>query len=766
MKTFSCCLLAACLFLAASAVRAAAPSPPPLEAAAAEIDAVLEAHWKKHGLDRNPPLGDEAFVRRLYLDLAGRIPTGDETLRFLRSTSDDKRSDLIRDLLQSEAYVSRFFHLWADVLRLKSNFVNTANVVPAAYEKFIKESLRTNKPYDRFVYEMLSAKGYAWDDGAVGYYLRDPEMPLDNMALTARVFLGTRLECAQCHNHPFDKWKQTEFYRLAAYTYGNKPASEAFSGARDAIRAREQAILDDFKKEKAASIDGGKAAEVRKTQRLEAMEYRKIVGIIKGCVGQLFSPVGLERRAAAVLKLPHDFGEDDGSPFQAMPPAAIFGESAEVRPGDDPAEVFARWATSPKNPRFTRVVVNRLWKSMFGVPVTEAFDDLHDDTRAMIPELEQLLERLMIERNYDMKALLAIIAHTKAYRSEASHVEFARGDVYHFQGPILRRMTAEQMWDSVLTLASFEPDARDLARDARNERRIQVSKMAFEAYQNFDGGKLVDMAYARLKSENELQARERAVREALVVAKRNGDKSKELELRRMEGTLERERGEASVRDFILPLLNNLARAKAGEDAAPTADPNYAIHPNPRVLPTETWKRMHVVGYGPPPKTLGRLEAEARAETEQMLDRARRLGVPENERDEFVEYCRRTRSEWVRASELESPARRGHFLRTMGQSDRDLVENANPAASIPQALLLINSDLTTEKGLLGRYSPLMVFVDRAPTSEGKAEAVFLALLSRMPTPAERAAWNAASERGMTVSDLAFALLNSKQFMFVR
>lgn len=194
MNTFSCRLLAACVFLAASAVRAAAPAP--VATAAADIDAVLEAHWKKHGLDRNPPLGDEAFVRRLYLDLAGRIPTGDETVRFLRSTSDDKRSDLIRDLLQSEAYVSRFFHLWADVVRLKSSFVNTANVVPAAYEKFIKESLRINKPYDRFVYEMLSAKGYAWDDGAVGYYLRDPEMPLDNMALTARVFLGTRLECA------------------------------------------------------------------------------------------------------------------------------------------------------------------------------------------------------------------------------------------------------------------------------------------------------------------------------------------------------------------------------------------------------------------------------------------------------------------------------------------------------------------------------------------------------------------------------------------
>jgi hypothetical protein len=147
--------------------------------------------------------------------------------------------------------VSNFYNFWADVLRLKSYFVNTANVVPAAYARWIKESLRTNKPYDQFVREMLSARGYCWENGAVGDYLRDPAMPLDNMALTTRVFLGTRIECAQCHDHPFDKWKQTEFYHLAAFTYGNKPVHEALAGVREAFKAREQAITDDFNRENA-----------------------------------------------------------------------------------------------------------------------------------------------------------------------------------------------------------------------------------------------------------------------------------------------------------------------------------------------------------------------------------------------------------------------------------------------------------------------------------------------------------------------------------
>jgi len=164
--------------------------------AAAEIDAILAKHWKAQGVAPNAAASDEVFVRRVYLDLAGRIPTTQEARAFLESNAKDKRASLITELLGRESYVSHFYNFWADVLRFKSNFINTANVVPAAYAKWIKESLRANKPYDQFTRELLSAKGLAWENGAIGYYHRDPEMPLDNMALTSRVFLGTRIACA------------------------------------------------------------------------------------------------------------------------------------------------------------------------------------------------------------------------------------------------------------------------------------------------------------------------------------------------------------------------------------------------------------------------------------------------------------------------------------------------------------------------------------------------------------------------------------------
>lgn len=737
-----------------------------IKKAASVVDAILESHWKSKGLKPNSPISDEVFLRRIYLNLAGRIPTASESVAFHESTKPDKRHALINTLLSQESFVSHFYNFWTDVLRYKSHYVNRANVIEAAYSKFIRESIRVNKPFDRFVFELLSAKGYAWENGAIGYYHRDPEMPLENMAITSRIFLGTRIECAQCHDHPFDKWKQTEFYHLAAYTYGNKPVNEAFGGARDAIRLRQQAINEDFNREKAASNDGGKAAELRKNQRLDAMEYRKIVGIIKGPVGQLLSPIGLERKSDSILKLPHDFKEGDGKPFEVMKPASLMGPEAIVIPGKDPAEVFARWVTSPENPRFTKVIVNRLWKIMFGVALNEPLDDLRDSSKAMVPALEDNLEKLMVTLRYDMRAFLSVIAHTRAYQSAATTKEFNPGDMYDFQGPILRRMTAEQIWDSIIALANHQPDARNLQREQLEERRINISKMVCDAYLNFDGQKLVDMAYVRLQAEKELEKQEKIVQEALIVANRNGDKGKETELRRKQGALSKERAESFVRDFIMPVLENLVEIKAGKNTRLLIDQNYKINPNPRVLAIETWRRLHAPGYGPPPKTTAQLDNDAKAEHQRLLDLAFKLGYPQKYHVQFVNYCQKANLEWLRASELDSPAPRGHFLRIMGQSDREFVENANLAASIPQALALMNSDIISENHLLSPYSPLMHFLSKAETSPDLLKAVYLATLSRLPTSEETAVWNKASASGLSRNDLIYALLNSKQFLFIQ
>lgn len=727
---------------------------------AAAIDGILETHWGTSGVGANQPVSDETFLRRIYLDLAGRIPTARECAGFLESEASEKRAALVEELLARESYVAHFYNFWADILRLKSHYINTANVVPAAYARWLKQSLRENKPYDAFVRELLSARGYCWDNGAVGYYMRDPEMPLENMALTTRIFLGTRIECAQCHDHPFDKWKQTQFYHLAAYTYGNKFITEELGGVRDAFRARENGILEDFRREKAGSFDGGKAAEERKKKRLEEMEFRTVLNIIRGGVGQLLSPVALDRKGDTVLKLPFDFHQQDGKPGEAMVPRPIFGQAREPGPGEDGAEIFARWTTSPDNPAFTRVIVNRLWKKMFGVALVEPLDELTDESRAMVPDLEERLVRLMIELRYDMKAFLAVLAHTRAYQSAVAVEEFSRGGRWYFQGPALRRMSAEQVWDSVVALINPEPDMRDGLRERRELRRIQISQIVRDAYHNADGGMLVELGYRSLAQEKLIRAGEAAAREAEIVAKRNGDAARVTELRREQGSLQRERGEAFVRNFMMPLLSDLARKKGGAAAVPVADETYQMNSNPAVLPMETWRRMWVPGYEPAPPTRAQLDAEARAEKERLALLAGELGYNTGEVSGFVAHAERARSEFLRACELESPAPRGHFLRTMGQSDRDFVENTNLSSSIPQALALMNSDIMGGRGVLSPYSPLMHSVEKAVD---KINAVFLAILSRRPTEAEREAIAAANT---TPGCLVYALLNSKNFLFIQ
>ena len=177
----------------------------------------------------------------------GEFPPCAETQAFLATTDPDKRNTLITQLLAGEGYVQRFFQVWGDTLRLSPRSKLIGHVTGAAYADYLKNSLRTNKPYDMMVRELITAKGRAWDNGAIGFYMRDNGMPLDHSALTARVFLGTRIECAQCHDHPFDSdWTQMKFYQMAAFTYGFGEGNYyGRIGLRDATVQREKELPRD-----------------------------------------------------------------------------------------------------------------------------------------------------------------------------------------------------------------------------------------------------------------------------------------------------------------------------------------------------------------------------------------------------------------------------------------------------------------------------------------------------------------------------------------
>ena len=201
-------LLFACL-LTSAALRAA-PLPE-----SQKIDQFLSQGWEKAGLKPNPPASDEVLVRRFYLDIAGRIPTLDEAQAYMSSKDPQRRAKLIDTLLDSDGYTSHMFNYWADVLRLTDNV--KGRITAEAYEEWLKQQIKANTPFDQFVKKLLTTEGGVWDSGSIGFWQRD-ENKLDHLAYTVQVFLGTSIVCAQCHNHPFDKWSQMDYYHMAAFT--------------------------------------------------------------------------------------------------------------------------------------------------------------------------------------------------------------------------------------------------------------------------------------------------------------------------------------------------------------------------------------------------------------------------------------------------------------------------------------------------------------------------------------------------------------------
>jgi len=401
-------------------------------ASAAKVDELMEANYAKYKVTPNPMASDEQFVRRVYLDLVGTIPTYKQVRSFVSNSDSEKKSKLIDVLLSQEGYSSNFYNYWADILRLKDNQI-TNNVPGRPYCEWVKESLETNKPYDQFVYDMLVAEGKIWETPASGYILRDSGMPLDAMNNTVRVFLGTQIGCAQCHNHPFDRWTQKEFYEMAAFTFGTatrRGAGDKKFGGGNVVNK----LRDEMKKVDDKFDGGGK--------------YNRFL------IGNLCEVYDNN----AKLALPHDYQYDDGKPKQQIAPKTIFGPAVKIEKGVSPRVAFAKWLTSPENPRFAKTISNRLWKRSFGVGLIEPVDDMKDDSKPENPELMDFLTSEMVRLKFDLKEYLRIVCNTKAYQREATHAEVTPGDEYHFPGPLLRRMTAEQVWDSFITLAVMKPD--------------------------------------------------------------------------------------------------------------------------------------------------------------------------------------------------------------------------------------------------------------------------------------------------------------------
>lgn len=178
------------------------------------IDDLVWAKLKSLGITPSEPASDAKFLRRVHLDLIGRLPTPDETRAFLTDANSGKRAALIDSLLARPEYADHWANKWADLLRPNPYHVGIKATLN--YDNWIRDAFRRNMPYDQFVRELLTAQGSTWRNGAVTMF-RDRRSPAEITPLVSQLFLGVRLECAKCHHHPFEKWGQDDFYSFAAY---------------------------------------------------------------------------------------------------------------------------------------------------------------------------------------------------------------------------------------------------------------------------------------------------------------------------------------------------------------------------------------------------------------------------------------------------------------------------------------------------------------------------------------------------------------------
>jgi hypothetical protein len=483
--------------------------------AAAEIDHLVESANQEKKIEPNPIIDDATFLRRSYLNIIGRIPTYIEAKLFLDRESEDKREKLIEELTNSPGFSSRLFNFYANLLRLNTS----QEQFGLGWHIWLRDAVKANRPYDEIVNQMLSASGHCSTNPEVGYYLRDRGMLLDNVSNTAKVFLGTQIGCAQCHDDPFEDWTQKEYYQLAAFgSEINYSSAEANKKIREVVEYK-------------AKLRGEKPAaqltkkEARERLRLSKSEARDLRTLFRN-----FNNNSISQKDGKTLKLPTDYQYNDGKPNDVVSPHVLFGAIPTSAADGSRLQQFADWTTSRSNPMFSKVIANRMWKHALGYGLVEPVDNWTDRSNIAHEEVLEVLVQILHTTDFDLRETLRVIYHTKLFQREACDFEITDGRVHDFRGPLLRRMSAEELYDSLLTLSKGNID------EATNENQLQKwanYKGEINSLLSASPQRIIELDDAADIVEDALrepQAEARKLREQREKAARDGDALKERQL--------------------------------------------------------------------------------------------------------------------------------------------------------------------------------------------------------------------------------------------
>tara|TARA_A100001391_G_scaffold204798_1_gene201801 strand:+ start:558 stop:2705 length:2148 start_codon:yes stop_codon:yes gene_type:complete len=361
------------------------------------IDEQVYRKLQALAIEPSPTVDDHVFLRRVSLDLIGRLPTVEEARTFLDGTAggtrDQRRAQLVDQLLDRPEFADHWAGYWADMLRPNPYRVGIKAVMN--YDNWIRQQFRDDVPYDSFVRQLVTAKGSTWQNGAATLY-RDRRSPDEVAPMISQLFLGIRLDCAKCHHHVFEKWSQQDFYQFSAYF-----AKVGYKGTG-----------------LSPPISGGEEVVFTATKG----------SVSHPLTGEIMTPTPL-------YDLP------GGDPVVAA-------EKAEGEPVD-PRVALAHWMTSKENDSFAEVQVNRTWGILMGRGLVEPVDDLRATNPATNPALLSALADEFQASGYSFKQLLKTITLSRVYRHSSEPTPSNIADRLNYSRHYRRRLRAEVLSDAV-----------------------------------------------------------------------------------------------------------------------------------------------------------------------------------------------------------------------------------------------------------------------------------------------------------------------------
>jgi hypothetical protein len=354
------------------------------------IDRLVFAQLDKLHIAPSPPAPDEVFLRRAYLDATGLLPTSEEARAFLNDTRPDKRTRLIDDLLARPEFADLWALKWSDLLRAEEKSLDRKGVT--LFHRWIRDSIAAGKPLNEFAREVIAGRGSTYAHPEANFYraLRDP---YSRSEAVAQVFLGVRIGCARCHNHPFDRWTQHDYHSLAAFF------------ARVQYRVLENNRRD----------------------RLDSHEFDGEQIVFQDRDGEVKDP-----RTKMILRprLP-------GAPTPELPDNA------------DRLRVLADWVARPDNPFFAKAQANRVWYHLMGRGLVEPNDDFRASNPPANAELLQALTEDFVEHHFDLRHLVRRIMNSRTYQLASQSNATNREDEINCSHTLVRPLQAEALLDAV-----------------------------------------------------------------------------------------------------------------------------------------------------------------------------------------------------------------------------------------------------------------------------------------------------------------------------